>query len=379
MTSVLKAFDLMATLQGLVLVNVGYYVPFGVLLFMGFVKGVPRELEEAAELDGASRFRVFWQVVFPLLRPASASVLIFLGVWIWNDFLTPLIVLGPDSGTTVTVGVYRAIGQYESDFGDLFAFMFLATLPILIFYAADRTTWQNIINALPPIPRTTQNGQTVYALADPGTMTGGDTRVFRPGDNTVNLEFIHPGEVLGLSSPAADRQVAITSLDQMNSWGQENSFPKVFTQAARVGYPAQSLIDKLKGQLNTKLMQNGRVYDGNHGLEKAGAIEAVNSMLLQTDGGVMRVFPVWPSGKNGSFVKLRAKNAFVVSSARSGGQVGYVDITSGTGKQVRLANPWPGRTVLVTRVGTGTVSHTVANDVITFPTVAGATYSVTVV
>ncbi|GIH26443.1 hypothetical protein Aph01nite_47530 [Acrocarpospora phusangensis] len=245
--------------------------------------------------------------------------------------------------------------------------------------AADRTAWQNILNALPPIPRTTSNGQTVYALADPGTMTGGDTRVFRPGDNTVNLEFVHPGEVLGLSGAAADRQVAITTLDQMNSWGQDNSFPKVFTQAARVGYPAQSLIDRLKGQLTSKLMQNGRVYDPFHGLEKAGAIEALNSMLLQTDGGVMRVFPVWPSGKNGSFVKLRAKNAFVVSSARSGGQVGYVDITSGTGRQVRLANPWPGRTVLVTRAGTGTVAHTVSNDVITFPTVAGATYSVTVV
>ncbi|WP_405150004.1 carbohydrate ABC transporter permease [Sphaerisporangium sp. NBC_01403] len=135
-TTVLKAFDLMSTLQGLVLVNVGYYVPFGVLLFMGFVRSVPLELEEAAELDGASKVRVFWQVVFPLLRPASASVLIFLGVWIWNDFLTPLVILGPDSGTTVTVGVYRAIGQHQSDFGAVFAFMFLATLPILVFYLA---------------------------------------------------------------------------------------------------------------------------------------------------------------------------------------------------------------------------------------------------
>ncbi|SDJ01958.1 carbohydrate ABC transporter permease [Nonomuraea jiangxiensis] len=135
-TSVLKTLGLMTTLQGLVLVNVGYYVPFGVLLFSGFVKAVPRELEEAAELDGAGKARVFWQVVFPLLRPASASVLIFLGVWIWNDFLTPLIVLGPDSGTTVTVGVYRAIGQHQSDFGAVFAFMFLATLPILVFYLA---------------------------------------------------------------------------------------------------------------------------------------------------------------------------------------------------------------------------------------------------
>ncbi|GAA4592956.1 carbohydrate ABC transporter permease [Planotetraspora phitsanulokensis] len=135
-TGVLKTLGLMTTLQGLILVNVGYYVPFGVLLFMGFVRSVPLELEEAAELDGASKLRVFWQVVFPLLRPASASVLIFLGVWIWNDFLTPLILLGPDSGTTVTVGVYRAIGQHQSDFGAVFAFMFLATLPILIFYLA---------------------------------------------------------------------------------------------------------------------------------------------------------------------------------------------------------------------------------------------------
>lgn len=80
-------------------------------------------------------------MVFPLLRPASASVLIFLGVWIWNDFLTPLIVLGPDSGTTVTVGVYRAIGEHQSDFGSVFAFMFLATLPILVFYLALQSSF----------------------------------------------------------------------------------------------------------------------------------------------------------------------------------------------------------------------------------------------
>lgn len=140
-TMVLRALGLMSTAPGLILVNLGYYVPFGVLLFMGFVKSVPLELEEAARLDGASTFRTFWQVVFPLLRPASASVLIFLGVWIWNDFLTPLIVLGPDSGTTVTVGVYRAIGEHQSDFGSVFAFMFLATLPILVFYLALQSSF----------------------------------------------------------------------------------------------------------------------------------------------------------------------------------------------------------------------------------------------
>jgi len=135
-TQVLRIAHLMTTLQGLVLFNVGYYVPFGVFVFAGFIRTVPVELEEAAAIDGASRMQVFWQIVFPLLRPATASVLIFLGVWIWNDFIDPLIILGPSQGTTVTTGIYRSIGQYQADFGSVFALMFLGTLPVLIFYLA---------------------------------------------------------------------------------------------------------------------------------------------------------------------------------------------------------------------------------------------------
>lgn len=136
LTRVLRELGVMTSIPGAVLVNVGYYLPFAVLVFMGFVRSIPRELEEAAALDGASRLRIFWEIVFPLLRPASASVLIFLGVWIWNDFLTPLLILGPGTGNTITVGIYRSIGTYQRDFGAVFAFMFLATLPILIFYLA---------------------------------------------------------------------------------------------------------------------------------------------------------------------------------------------------------------------------------------------------
>ncbi|WP_409495457.1 carbohydrate ABC transporter permease [Amycolatopsis sp. cmx-11-12] len=135
-TEVLRLTGMMATLQGLVLFNVGYYVPFGVFVFTGFIRGVPVELEEAALLDGANRTQVFWRIVFPLLRPATASVLIFLGVWIWNDFIDPLIILGPSQGTTITTGIYRSIGQYQADLGSVFALMFLATLPVLIFYLA---------------------------------------------------------------------------------------------------------------------------------------------------------------------------------------------------------------------------------------------------
>lgn len=132
----LRAIGLMESLPGIILVNIGYYLPFAVFVFMGFIRSVPRELEEAAEMDGASKLRIFWQVVFPLLRPASASVLIFLGVWIWNDFLTPLLILGAGGGNTITVGIYRSLGQYTRDYGAVFAFMFLATLPVLIFYLA---------------------------------------------------------------------------------------------------------------------------------------------------------------------------------------------------------------------------------------------------
>lgn len=135
-TRVLHVFHLMATVQGLVLFNVGYYVPFGVFVFAGFVRGIPVEMEEAAAIDGARRFTVFWRIVFPLLRPATASAVIFFGVWIWNDFLDPLIILGPGDGTTVTTGIYRAIGQYQADYGSVFGLMFLATLPVLILYLA---------------------------------------------------------------------------------------------------------------------------------------------------------------------------------------------------------------------------------------------------
>ncbi len=135
-SDVLRTFHLMTSVPGLVVFNVGYYVPFGVFVFSGFIRGIPLEVEEAAAIDGANRLQAFWKVVFPLLRPASASVLIFLGVWIWNDFIDPLIILGPSRGTTVTTGVYRAVGQYQTDFGSVFGLMLLATLPVLVFYLA---------------------------------------------------------------------------------------------------------------------------------------------------------------------------------------------------------------------------------------------------
>lgn len=131
---ILKTFGLQGSAVGIILFNVAFYTPFAGFVYARFVQTVPIELEEAASLDGASPARTFVKVVAPLLRPTTASVLIFVGVWVWNDFLNPLVLLGPGGGKTVTTGLYFAIGQLNTDFGIIFALMILAAVPILVFF-----------------------------------------------------------------------------------------------------------------------------------------------------------------------------------------------------------------------------------------------------
>jgi raffinose/stachyose/melibiose transport system permease protein len=137
LVEVLRRLHLLGSYTGLILANVGFFLPFGVFVFTRFIRGISRELDEAAAIDGASKSRTFWVIIFPLLRPATASVLIFLGVWIWNDFLAPLIILGPLTGQTVITGLfYQVSARQVSDYGTIFAYMILASLPILVFFLA---------------------------------------------------------------------------------------------------------------------------------------------------------------------------------------------------------------------------------------------------
>ena len=133
-TQILKSVGLLSTYPGLILYNVAFYVPFAVLIFSRFMKSIPTELDEAAAIDGAGPLRTFFIVIFPLMRPAAASITIFVSIWVWNDFVNPLILLGPATGTTIMAGLYRTLGQYTSDYGSVFAYMFVATLPILILF-----------------------------------------------------------------------------------------------------------------------------------------------------------------------------------------------------------------------------------------------------
>jgi raffinose/stachyose/melibiose transport system permease protein len=133
-TVILRKLHLMFTYWGLILNFVAYFMPFAVFVFSGFLRSVSRELDEAAAIDGASSLKTFWRIVFPLMRPATASVVIVTSVWAWNDFLSPLIILGAASGVTITTGIYLAVGTFSVNYGQEFGIMLLASLPILALF-----------------------------------------------------------------------------------------------------------------------------------------------------------------------------------------------------------------------------------------------------
>ncbi len=134
-TRLLKFMGLMGSFQGLILyLSAGGMLSFAVFVYAGFAKSIPREMDESAIMDGANQFTLFWRIIFPLMRPATATVVIFVGLWTWNEFLLPLIIVGPSQGITITTGIYTAVGTYTSDYGQIFSLMFLSALPMLVFF-----------------------------------------------------------------------------------------------------------------------------------------------------------------------------------------------------------------------------------------------------
>ena len=119
---------------GLVLLYAAGGIPFSVFVLMGFLRGVPSELEEAALIDGANEWRIFRSVVLPLMRPAVAAVTVFQFAPIWNDFFYPLVLIRSDEKYTIPVGLTRFIGEYAADRGALFAGLVLALAPLVLVF-----------------------------------------------------------------------------------------------------------------------------------------------------------------------------------------------------------------------------------------------------
>jgi raffinose/stachyose/melibiose transport system permease protein len=111
----------------------GFGVALSTFLYHGFISKIPTEIDEAAAMDGASDFTIFWRIVFPMLRPVTATVAIVNALWIWNDFLLPRLVLTPET-QTLPLSTYLFYGQYTTQYGQVMAGLLLAVVPIIIFY-----------------------------------------------------------------------------------------------------------------------------------------------------------------------------------------------------------------------------------------------------
>lgn len=132
---VLKALGLIGTIQGFLAFETTLTIPTTVFLFVAFIQSVPRELDEAARIDGASRYGTFWRVIFPLMRPVVATVMVLNSIGVWTDFVNPQFILGPQSGIyTVTTGVYAAISRLSTNYTVVYPNMLLATAPVIVFY-----------------------------------------------------------------------------------------------------------------------------------------------------------------------------------------------------------------------------------------------------
>ncbi|MFH6892074.1 carbohydrate ABC transporter permease [Alloscardovia omnicolens] len=119
----------------LIFMHVGFSVSLAVFMFHGAIKtNVPVELEEAAEIDGASKWRTFWAIVFPLLKPTAATVAIIDAMAFWNDYLLPSLVLTDKKIYTIPIATQVFYGTYSTDIGLVMAALLLAMLPILIMY-----------------------------------------------------------------------------------------------------------------------------------------------------------------------------------------------------------------------------------------------------
>ena len=127
-----KNLGLINTFAGLVLPYIGFHMPFDVFLLTGFLRATPSELRDAARIDGANEFQVFFWVIIPLLRPALATVVILNSVSIWNDFFFPMIV--SPKLPVLQVGVFNLLGVYSTEWGHIFAGVVLAALPLLTAY-----------------------------------------------------------------------------------------------------------------------------------------------------------------------------------------------------------------------------------------------------
>lgn len=122
------------SLTGLATIYIGLGLNMAVFLYVGFVKSIPLEIEEAAIVDGAGPFSTFFLIVFPLLKPITATIMILDALWAWNDFLLPLLMITDSDKYTLILSASVFFGKYSADWTALLAGLLMTSVPMVIFY-----------------------------------------------------------------------------------------------------------------------------------------------------------------------------------------------------------------------------------------------------
>lgn len=128
------AFLGLDNLVGLVVLYVVYNLSFNVLLYVGYMSTIPVSLEEAAKIDGAGPFTIFWRVIFPLLGPVNATVAILTGLWVWNDFMLPLVLISDQAQYTLPLVQNVFQGRFTTQYNLAFSSYILALTPMVLIY-----------------------------------------------------------------------------------------------------------------------------------------------------------------------------------------------------------------------------------------------------
>lgn len=134
LTRMAKTLSVQGTTYGLAVIYIGLGVNMAIFLYHGFVKSIPRELEEAASIDGCGEFQTFFRIIFPLLLPITVTIAILNFLWIWNDFLLPLLMLTNADRYTLILSTNMLFGEYNKEWSLILAALVLTAIPVIIIY-----------------------------------------------------------------------------------------------------------------------------------------------------------------------------------------------------------------------------------------------------
>jgi len=130
----MKNLGLINSRFGLIIIYISVNIPFSVFLLRNFIDGVPNEIEEAAQIDGANPIQIYWKIILPLIKPAISIVSIVCFINVWNDFFFPLLFINDRSKATITLAVSTFFGDYSNQWNLLFAGLTLSILPSIVLF-----------------------------------------------------------------------------------------------------------------------------------------------------------------------------------------------------------------------------------------------------